>query len=342
MDSFSKFMHGVLRHTGADAFALQLHVERLVWENVRHDYDDLTCRKVDVKSVLFRLFAIFNRFCSTDSMPMLLSSRACLFLTDKLRVPPMSTDDDVDLTAFLQHVVRCRDKLSIGALKSVYDMYVRDVIKEGRVFGRGSANSAHKSRNCTVMITSRHIVVYKDDEELDVHLFEAEENILYRLEHINTQTTREKSFFGKELWLRVINIATSQPVIELCFDALSSQSDIHEWSQALEEAAFNAQANTDRLTKEWLRLGLFTMHRSQSEVTLYPLAGAGRVHKVASSVQLSISDSERPNDVGHAHLDTSGDQTTAPNAEEMSTVRVEVEVHSQRLSTEDSEEDSLR
>ena len=62
VESFSKFVNGILRKHDTDELHLQLQVEKLAWDMVKFDFDKFTCPKIDRKLVLFRLFCLFNRF----------------------------------------------------------------------------------------------------------------------------------------------------------------------------------------------------------------------------------------------------------------------------------------
>ncbi len=54
VESFAKFVSGILRNHETDEFELQLLVERLAWDMVKYDFDHLVSERVTRKEVLFR------------------------------------------------------------------------------------------------------------------------------------------------------------------------------------------------------------------------------------------------------------------------------------------------
>ena len=46
----------------------------------KFDFDAYVSAKVDRGLVLFRLFCLFNRFCSSDTIPLMLPEKAACFI----------------------------------------------------------------------------------------------------------------------------------------------------------------------------------------------------------------------------------------------------------------------
>ncbi len=267
VEGYSKFLSGILRKRDTDEFLLQLRVERLVWDLVKYDYDDSVCTKITRSEVLFRLFCIFNRFCHPDRMPMVLKDKAACFILKEIGVPPFKNDCVSTFADLVAWVREHRHLLQVRAVKKLYDEYVRDIIKEGRVKyrvleGIGLVAAAAPVR--TVAVTSSHLVVYENSEHDDQleqpQRHEPTGPMLHRIPLIDTHTKVLRSIFGKnKMFLQLSSRSRNTPIIELIFDQSKEHFDLYSWSQALQEAAHNAQVNTNRLSKAYLRLGMLNL-----------------------------------------------------------------------------------
>jgi len=255
---------------------LQLLVERLAWNIVKYDYDELTCPVV-TRRVFFRLFCIFNRLCDAPSnMPMRLSFKAAAFVAREIGFSSRMFDDmpAPDFNQLLKKICAQRQILDTRAIKKLYDELVRDVLKEGRVryrvldgkgagiLGGGTAGGDKVIRTATV--TSRQLIIY-DDDPSDVHAnleqphsAEPTGRVLFRLPLMDTETRVLRGLLNKnKMYLQLSSKSRGGArILELIFDKTSQDFDLYSWSQALQEAAYATQINSNRLTKVQHRLSL--------------------------------------------------------------------------------------
>ena len=298
VESFAKFVGGILRHHEADAFDLQLAVERLAWDLVKYDYDRYASSKLDRKTDLFRLFCVFNRFCCSNQIPMTMPEKAACFIFKEIGVPLPYEGQDGDTELTLEQYFQCihanRATVSIKAVKRLYDEHVRDVIKEGRVKYRvvekGLVGQAKAIR--TVTVTSRRLIVHEDDGDLDCpHKTEPKGTVEHKIPLIDTETKVLKGIFGKsKMYLQLASKSNTVPMIEMVFDQNRDHFDLYSWSQAIQEAVYSTQANTSRLAKTYLRLGLdlwIDVHSGPAAMASHAIADADKGIPRRSSEPLS-------------------------------------------------------
>ena len=212
---------------------------------------------------------------------MLLQKKTACFLLREIGIPSKSVWDsgscsgvgDLTLTDLFQ-VVSDNSKMVVNKkVKSLYDQYVRDVIKEGRVrFKPDSSNFATSAqeKTRTFTVTSRVLVV-RDDMEGDLgaldqpHHAEPTGKVLYRLPLVDVETRVVKGgiLSGNKMFLQVLCTSKSggrkrrkTPALEMIFDASKEQLELYSWSQAIQEGVYATQANTNRLDKLYHRLGV--------------------------------------------------------------------------------------
>ncbi len=270
VDSFGKFVNGILRRNDTDRFQLQLQIERLAWDMVKFDFDRFIgpeSASIVNRAAIYRLFCVFNRFCCRNGIPMVLPERACIYLCKELGIPVMADQDEPKtFTAFISHVAENIYVLKAKAIKRLYDEFVRDVIKEGRVKYRvlGSTVAAAGSlmisndKIRTHTVTSRHLIIFDDNEDPDQPICnEPTGKVLHRIPLIDIETKVVNSMFAKnKKYLHLVSKSKATPSIEMCFDITKDHFDLYSWSQAIQEAVYSTQVNTTRLSKAWIRLGL--------------------------------------------------------------------------------------
>ena len=260
VESFGKFVCGVLRRPDADLVQLQLQIERIVWDLIKCDYVGLADSGGLDSVGLFRLFCLFNRFCRRDVIPMTLHSRAAVFLCKELGLP--STVDPAPSFRGLAKHVAVFSKIVPGtarAVKRLYDEFVRDVIKEGKVQFRviddtfGTIVNASKIK--TQAVTSRHLIIYEDAdfcEDTDTDC-----KVLHKIPLIAVGTRTVSGLFGKsKMYLQLLSKSRAYPSIELAFAADKDSFDLFSWNQAIQEAVFRTRINATSLTKAYSKLGI--------------------------------------------------------------------------------------
>ena len=177
VESFGKFVAGILRRPDADLAQLQLRIERIAWDFVKCDFDGFSGGGLDGAS-RFRLFCLFNRFCRRDSIPLRLHRRAAVFLCKELGLPT-TLDPEPSFRGLLKHAAVFSNSVHRGnngaltkAVKRLYDEFVRDVIKQGKVQFRVKDDTfgsiVNGSRTKTHVVTSRHLIIYEDKDVYEV------------------------------------------------------------------------------------------------------------------------------------------------------------------------------
>ena len=261
VESFGKFVAGVLRRPDADLAQLQLQIERIAWDLIKCDFSGFAGGGGDIDSVaLFRLFCLFNRFCRRDLIPMKLHNRAAVFICKELGVPT-TVDPAPSFRGLLKHVaVFSKTVPAIAkAVKRLYDEFVRDVIKEGRVQFRviddtfGSIVNASKIK--TFAVTSRHLIIYEDAdfcEDTDTDC-----KVLHKIPLIATGTRLVSGLFGKsKMYLELVSKSRAYPSVEMAFAANKDSFDLFSWNQAIQEGVYCTRINASRLTKAYSKLGI--------------------------------------------------------------------------------------
>lgn len=194
VETFGKFLDGVLKRLEVDSLSLQLIVEKLVWNMVKFHLcqlpadqdqqqqpppDRASSNDFDVDEVvnhdfdeLFMLFGLFNRLCASCCLPMRLNDNALAFLFSKMgiQVPkkvPGSNAPHGGIESVLQEVIKHpkRSTTVAFAIKKLYDRLVRDVLMEGQVVARcapknvlgGTGGVAAQQTRRTVHLTTKHM-----------------------------------------------------------------------------------------------------------------------------------------------------------------------------------------
>jgi hypothetical protein len=273
IESFGKFVNGILRRTDTDVFQLQLQIERLAWDIVKFDFDkhiNLEAATVVNRLNVYRLFCLFNRFCSRNAIPMTLNERAAIFFCKELGIPIVASPSPVMLSfsKLVSHVSGNVATLKAKAIKRMYDEFVRDVIKEGRVRYRvmeGPLAAAgtvilNNSKIRTHTVTSRHLCIYDDNEDPDQpHDIEPTGTVLQRIPLIDIETKVVNAKFNKNRkYLHLVSKSKSKETasIEMTFDIVTDNFDLYSWSQAVQEAVHSTKVNNTRLSKAYARLRL--------------------------------------------------------------------------------------
>ena len=274
VESFAKFFGGILRRHETNEFGLQLAIEKLAWDMVKFDFDAHTCEMVSRRD-LYRLFCLFNRFCDFTQIPLTLPELSLCFLLKELRLPLLDSckkiyknaktaaaksDNDNKAWKFsdlVTYICDNKDSFDPKAIKRCYDVYVRDVVREGRVRFRLLGSSGSKSSKI-VSITSREMLIYEDDNNLDQPaLEEPSGRVLHRVPLVDATTKVCKSMFAKnKIFLQVVSPSREAPDVELCFDSSRDHYDLFAWNQSIQEATYSTRANSNRLSKSHLRLGM--------------------------------------------------------------------------------------
>lgn len=267
IESFGKFVTGILRRPDADFTQLQLQIERIVWDWIKCDFDGFVAAIDDL--TLFRLFCLFNRFCRRDVIPMTLHNRAAVFICKELGVPT-TVDPAPAFKGLLKHVaVYAKTVPGVAkAVKRMYDEFVRDIIKEGRVQFRVIDDTfgsiIHASKIKTHAVTSRHLIIYEDTDDVDQpHATEPAGKVLHKIPLIDVGARPVNGLFGKsKRYLELVRKSRANPSIEMAFAADKDSYDLFSWNQAIQEAVYCTRINATRLTKAYTKLGL-----GQSSVT---------------------------------------------------------------------------
>ena len=147
VDTFSKFIDCILKKSADDTddirFEVQNHTEKVVWDKfvyldlLRRYGDEHVTFLVEHKKDLFHLFCLFNRFANDvpeKNSPPLLSSRHGNFIFKKLDSNETVINKpkiDINLHEFLE-LFRSEKILIqvLGNIKTLYNEYVKDLIKE--------------------------------------------------------------------------------------------------------------------------------------------------------------------------------------------------------------------
>lgn len=265
VDAFAKFVKGVLISKQTDVeklFQLQILIEKVVWDLVKYDFDSYVEGGLDRNLIVFRLFCLFNRFCKSSSLPMVLSEKIACFLCKELDIPfiPLEEEgnNDVDIHKFLGHVVSVQHLLNVRRVKKCYDEYVRDIIKEGRCRCRMMEKGQAKTSK-TISITSRNLIIYGETDNLDEpYVTEPTGKKLHEIPLFGIEPKVMRGMFGKsKMYLQLVpHDNANAPIMELIFDQVKDHYDLYSWSQAIQESCFMTTTNTNRLYKTLIRLGL--------------------------------------------------------------------------------------
>ena len=268
VESFGKFVAGILRRPDADLAQLQLRIERIAWDFVKCDFDGFSGGGGLDGASRFRLFCLFNRFCRRDSIPLRLHRRAAVFLCKELGLPA-TLDPEPSFRGLLKHVaafsksVSCVHRGNNGALtkavKRLYDEFVRDVIKEGKVQFRVKDDTfgsiVNGSRTKTLAVTSRHLIIYEDTD-----VYEDDANtgkVLHMIPLIAVGVRPSNGLFGRsKMYLELVSKNRAYPSIEMAFAANKDSFDLFSWNQAIQEAVHRTRTNATGLTKAYSKLGI--------------------------------------------------------------------------------------
>ena len=252
----------------ADLFGLQLQAERLVWDMVKSEhYSNFGSLDWSLdRKTMFRLFCVFNRFCSTEDMR--LPALATAFLCKKLRVPIAQAE--FGYRDLLYHAAKNFHFGLVKAAKSLYDTYVREVLIEGRVSysvpgDRPALFQPKPIRTHTV--TTRELLVYDDnDQDPDQPVLnEPRGNVLHRIDlarAVVIMASNNKGVFNKaKKTLIQIHPCLSEdgsrpPCLELAFDSSKDMQKSFMWHQALQKATLFGANRTTNLDQTLKRLGL--------------------------------------------------------------------------------------
>jgi hypothetical protein len=230
---------------------------------------------------------------------MTLPNRAADFLCKELGVAPITQDAlfpfSLTFTAFVRHIANWVKKgLNGRAIKKLYDEYVRDVIKEGRVkyavmssFLQSIGDADKKIR--TITVTSRHLIVYDDDDNNpdQPHLHAPAGRILHSIPLIDIETRVVNSAMGKsKKFLQLTSKSRAVSSIEMSFNVNNDTFDLSSWNQAVQEAVYFTQINSNRLAKVYVQLGLSTTAEHDLSDTKSKLSNA---RSLSLSAQLQAS-----------------------------------------------------
>ena len=264
VESFGKFVAGILRRPDADLAQLQLQIERIAWDFVKCDFDGFSGGGLDGAS-RFRLFCLFNRFCRRDSIPLRLHRRAAVFLCKELGLPT-TLDPEPSFRGLLKHAAVFSNSVHRGnngaltkAVKRMYDEFVRDVIKEGKVQFRVKDDTfgsiVNGSRTKTHAVTSRHLIIYEDT---DVYEDDAcTGKVIHMIPLIAVGVRPSNGLFGRsKMYLELVSKNRAYPSIEMAFAANKDSFDLFSWNQAIQEAVHRTRTNATGLTKAYSKLGI--------------------------------------------------------------------------------------
>ena len=136
VESASKFLRGILKRHEVNDFSFQLTIEKLVWRIIKAYYIKRQYFNSEREELAFRLFCLFNRFCDTDDIPMLLNSQAIFLLYSWLNIPEPPKELKATFGNILHHILQRRDAYLTVITKKCYDQYVRDILVEDRLIFR--------------------------------------------------------------------------------------------------------------------------------------------------------------------------------------------------------------
>ena len=136
VESAGKFLRGILRRHEVNDFSFQITIEKLVWRLIKSYYIQGIYMNYEKEELAFRLFCLFNRFCDTENIPMMLSSQAIYQLYSWLNIPEPPREFKASFGNVLINILQRRDPYLVVSAKKCYDQYVRDVLIEERLVVR--------------------------------------------------------------------------------------------------------------------------------------------------------------------------------------------------------------
>ena len=85
------------------------------------------------EELAFRLFCLFNRFCNTDEIPMILGAQAQFLLYSWLNISEPPREFKATFVNVLDNILTRRDNYVVVLAKKYYDQLVRDILIENRL-----------------------------------------------------------------------------------------------------------------------------------------------------------------------------------------------------------------
>ncbi len=217
---------------------------------------------------------------------MILPKRAACFLLREIGIPPKSIRNsgsssgvgELTLTDLFRLVSDNGEMVVIKKVKSLYDEYVRDVIKEGRVrFKSESSNFATSTERMRTFTITSGVLVVRDDVEGDLraldqpHHTEPTGKVLHRLflTDMKTKVVKGGILSGNKMFLQLLYSSKSggrkrrkTPVLEMIFDTNKDQLELYLWTQAIQESVYAMENHINRLDKLYYRLDIGMDHDS--------------------------------------------------------------------------------
>lgn len=298
MESVCEYLCGIQRRNNMDDHLYCLEFEKCVWEVLKATEEELTSNIVQCckEDIFFQLFCLFNRFCEPDEIPMKISFSATMFLAKHFKASrgPTVSHEALTFPEFLNFVCspyrkQCCDRILAKAVKKTYDMFVRDILMEGREVYQVRTCSGKRSSKITtknlISLSSLYLKVYKDDPNANPEaLYQIEpplNDVLLSIPMSDVTIEYESKKKGESI-LNIIQISSGDGNVgvDLIFDTndFFDNKNFVEWKKTLEEAKVNARCKTNRLLKtkcvigtqndlfssksssEWLQLGSLVQH----------------------------------------------------------------------------------
>ena len=148
--SCHSFIITMLKHYNVvDALTYELKIEKAVWSILKENkkwfemhnrYGNLDEGGMTVinmnDATVYRIFCIFNRFSQSKDNKVRLDPANQKILLEKFKkvlASPQKSEDFSTFCGVLQYVHKHKDSFVTISVKEVYDKFVRDVLREGRV-----------------------------------------------------------------------------------------------------------------------------------------------------------------------------------------------------------------
>ena len=128
MHTFAAFLDGMIRKPGTDPLLMQLRVELVAWKSLKS-----SLLKNYQSSKNFKLFAIFNRFCRVEDLPLEIGPHESNYLCYTLNT---ARDKTVRKFLNLEQFLNLLQNVDAKTLDKYYDGVVHDLVISDEVQAR--------------------------------------------------------------------------------------------------------------------------------------------------------------------------------------------------------------